>query len=91
VTLGSSGSCRRHLRAGRVRLVFVARTIPSELLAIIEFLNDGMTDVEIFGVEVRRYAKGGRGDLCATPNGCICSNWAPKGFVCTSGGQAERS
>ncbi len=48
-----------NLRAGRVRLVFVADVVPSELLTIIEFLNARMTDVEVFGVEVRRYASEG--------------------------------
>jgi hypothetical protein len=55
-----------NLRAGRIRLVFVADTIPEELRAIIEFLNEKLSEVEVFGVEVRRYAAAG-GDECYVP------------------------
>lgn len=55
-----------NLRAGRIRLVFVADTIREELRAIIEFLNEKMSEVEVFGVEVRRYAATA-GDECYVP------------------------
>lgn len=45
----------RNLRAGCLRLVFVADVIPAELAAVIEFLNDRMHDTDVYGVEVRRY------------------------------------
>lgn len=45
----------RNLRAGVLRLVFVADVIPDELRAVIEFLNERMHDTEVYGVEVRRY------------------------------------
>jgi hypothetical protein len=35
--------------------VFVADVIPDELAAVIEFLNAKMHDIEVYGVEVRRY------------------------------------
>lgn len=47
-----------HLRAGRVRMVFVADELPSELRRIIEFLNAQLRPAEVLGVELRRYASG---------------------------------
>ena len=44
-----------NLRAGRVRLVFVADQLPSELRRIIEFLNEQMENVEVLGVELAQY------------------------------------
>jgi hypothetical protein len=49
-----------HLQAGRLRLVFVADRIPSELQRIVEFLNEQMTGTEVIALEVRQYVdKGG--------------------------------
>jgi len=48
-----------NLRAGRLRLVFVADHIPSELRRIIEFLNDKMPDVHVVGLELVQYQRGG--------------------------------
>lgn len=47
---------KTHLQAGRVRLVFVADDIPSELRRIVEFLNEQMDPAEVLAVEVRQYA-----------------------------------
>lgn len=47
-----------HLGAGRLRLVFVADRIPTELRRIIEFLNEQMSPAEVLGVEVKQYAAG---------------------------------
>ena len=44
-----------NIRDGRVRLLFVADRLPSELRAIIEFLNEKMESVEVLGVELRQY------------------------------------
>jgi len=44
-----------NLRAGRVRLVFLADEIPSELKRVIEFLNEQMTPAEVLGIEVRQF------------------------------------
>jgi hypothetical protein len=44
-----------NLAAGSLRLVFVADVIPSELRAIVEFLNTQMTTTEVLAVEVRQY------------------------------------
>ncbi len=44
-----------NLAAGRLRLVFVADVIPSELRAIVEFLNEQMSPADVLAVEVRQY------------------------------------
>lgn len=44
------------LQTGRVRLVFVADSIPDELQRIVEFLNTQMSPAEVFAVEVKQYA-----------------------------------
>lgn len=46
---------RENLQQGRMRLLFVADAIPSELRRIIEFLNDHMPDIDVAGIEVGRY------------------------------------
>jgi uncharacterized DUF497 family protein len=43
-----------NLRAGKIRLVFVADQIPSELRRVIEFLNSQMI-AEVLGIEVKQY------------------------------------
>lgn len=53
-----------NLRAGRLRLVFVADVIPTELQAIVEFLNSQMQQVEVIAVEVKRYGTGARACWC---------------------------
>ncbi len=50
---------KTNLRAGRIRLVFVADVIPTELLRIVEFLNERMTPTEVIAVEIRQYTGGG--------------------------------
>lgn len=44
-----------NLRAGKVRLVFVADVIPRELQRVVEFLNSQMHPAEVLAVEVRRF------------------------------------
>jgi hypothetical protein len=44
-----------NLRAGKVRLVFVADELPHELQRVIEFLNEQMSPAEVIGIEVRQY------------------------------------
>lgn len=50
---------KTNLQAGRVRLVFVADQIPSELRRIVEFLNGQMDPAEVLAVEVKQYAGDG--------------------------------
>jgi hypothetical protein len=51
-------SVETNLRAGRVRMLFVADRIPAELQRIVEFLNEQMRPAEVLAVEVQHY----RGD-----------------------------
>ena len=44
-----------NLAAGHLRLMFVADSIPSELRAIVEFLNQHMAQVEVLALELRQY------------------------------------
>lgn len=44
-----------NLAAGRMRLMFVADVIPNELRAIVEFLNQHMTQVEVLALELRQF------------------------------------
>ena len=44
-----------NLRAGKIRLVFVADEIPSELKRIVEFLNSQMNPAEVLAVEVKQF------------------------------------
>src|SRR4051794_34132631 len=55
-----------NLRAGRIRMVFVADVIPDELMRITEFLNEQMSPAEVFAVEVKQYrAQGYEGTVIA--------------------------
>lgn len=44
-----------NLRNGRLRLLFVADSLPRELIRIIEFLNEQMTKIEVLGVELAQF------------------------------------
>ena len=46
---------KTNLQAGRVRLVFVADSIPPALRRIVEFLNEQMDPAEVLAIEVRQY------------------------------------
>lgn len=46
---------KTNLRAGRIRLVFVADEVPPELRRIVEFLNAQMDPAEVLAVEIRQY------------------------------------
>lgn len=48
-----------NLRAGRLRMLFVADELPRELRRVIEFLNEHMPKIQVLGVEVRHYAGNG--------------------------------
>jgi hypothetical protein len=47
---------KTNLQAGRVRLVFVADKIPTELRRVVEFLNQQMDPAEVLAVEIKQYA-----------------------------------
>jgi hypothetical protein len=44
-----------NLKAGRIRMVFVADNIPKELRRIIEFLNEQMRPAEVLAIEVEQF------------------------------------
>lgn len=46
---------RTNLTAGRLRLLFVADTIPPSLRRIVEFLNGQMHQTEVLAIEVKQY------------------------------------
>ena len=46
---------KTNLQAGRIRLLFVADQVPSELRRIVEFLNSQMDPAEVLAIEVRQY------------------------------------
>jgi len=48
-----------NLRAGRVRLLFVADHVPAELQRVIEFLNEQMNPAEVLGIELRHFSGDG--------------------------------
>ena len=49
----------QNLRSGKVRLLFVADSIPAELRRLVEFLNEKMNDVEVLAVEVKQFLGAG--------------------------------
>jgi hypothetical protein len=49
------GQVKTNLRAGQIRLVFVADEIPPELRRVVEFLNEQMDPAEVLAVEIRQY------------------------------------
>ncbi len=49
---------KTNLQAGRVRLVFVADSIPDELRRVVEFLNGQMDPAEVLAVEIKQYVGG---------------------------------
>lgn len=48
-----------NLKAGRIRMVFVADAIPTELRRIVEFLNGQMNPAEVLALELRQYEGSG--------------------------------
>lgn len=44
-----------NLKAGKIRLVFVADLFPPELRRVVEFLNVQMSPAEVLGIEIRQY------------------------------------
>lgn len=49
---------KTNLQAAKIRLIFVADTIPSELRRVVEFLNQQMDPAEVLAVEIRQYTGG---------------------------------
>ena len=51
-------SVQANLGSGRIRMVFVADRIPSELERIVEFLNEQMNPATVLALELRPFASG---------------------------------
>ncbi len=47
---------KTNLQEGKIRLVFVADEIPTELQRVVEFLNEQMDPAEVLAVEIRQFA-----------------------------------
>jgi hypothetical protein len=56
-----------NLKAGKLRLIFVADEIPPELRRIVEFLNEQMDRTEVLALEVRQYVEQGGTRLTLVP------------------------
>ena len=54
-----------NLERGKIRMLFVADDIPSELKSIVEFLNEQMTPAEVLAVELGHYE--GQGEEALVP------------------------
>lgn len=70
---------RNNLQAQRVRLVFVADEIPSELQRIVEFLNGQMERTEVLALEVRQYVGEGHRTLVPRVIGRTAESQRAKG------------
>ncbi len=57
-TAGFWEDVEKNLRSKKIRLVFVADEVPSELKRVVEFLNESMQEVEVLAIEVVQYANG---------------------------------
>lgn len=47
---------KTNLQVGKVRMIFVADQIPTELKRIVEFLNEQMSPAEVLAVEIKQYS-----------------------------------
>ena len=59
-------NAKTNLQAGKIRLVFVADEIPTELRRVVEFLNAQMDPAEVLAVEIRQYVGEGLQTLVPT-------------------------
>lgn len=68
-----------NLKAGKVRLVFVADEIPPELRRIVEFLNAQMSPADVLAVEIKQYVGEGLQTLVPRMLGQTAEAQARKG------------
>ena len=57
---------KTNLQAGKVRLLFVADQIPTELRRIVEFLNVQMDPAEVLAIEIKQFTSSGLRTLVPT-------------------------
>ncbi|MBI2913656.1 MAG: hypothetical protein HYY03_07025 [Chloroflexi bacterium] len=70
---------KNNLEIGKLRLVFVADTIPPELRRVVEFLNGQMNRSEVLAVEVKQYVAEGLRTLVPRVIGQTAQAEATKG------------
>ncbi len=58
---------KTNLKAGKIRLVFVADEIPTELRRIVDFVNSQIDPAEMVAVEVKQYVDAEGGLRCLVP------------------------
>jgi len=46
---------KTNLQAGKIRMIFVADEVPSELQRIVEFLNEQMDPAEVLAIEIKQF------------------------------------
>jgi len=46
---------KTNLQAGRIRMVFLADSIPAQLRRVVEFLNEQMDPAEVIAIEIRQF------------------------------------
>lgn len=86
-------SVENNLKTGRIRLVFVADTIPRELQRVVEFLNEQMNPAEVLAVEIKQFTGGGKTTLVPRvygntseaeakkrPSGVVTRQWDEESF-----------
>jgi hypothetical protein len=78
-------SVKTNLQAGKLRLVFLADKIPTELQRIVEFLNEQMDPAEVIAVELRQFVGEGVKTLVPRVFGQTASATQKK-----TGGTSER-
>lgn len=57
---------KQNLNASRIRMVFLADEIPGELRRIVEFLDEQMSEVDVFAIEVKQFKGEGLTTLVPT-------------------------
>lgn len=57
---------KQNLNASRIRMVFLADEIPGELRRIVEFLDEQMSEVDVFAIEVKQFKGKGLTTLVPT-------------------------
>lgn len=82
---------KTNLQAGRVRMVFVADMIPSELRRIVEFLNGQMDPAEVLAVEIRQFVGQGLKTLVPRVIGRTVEAERKKGGAATAQRQWDES
>lgn len=74
---------KTNLKAGRIRMLFVADHIPTELRRVIEFLNEQMVSAEVLGVEIRQFTGEGLRTLVPSVIGQTAAAQTQKGPAAT--------